>query len=143
MALSDMRKAAAARRWCLAAALLMASAAGCAQGTTGRHPGSAPAPPTPGQSSFASQMDHAMQVMGRDMDRAPMNGNVDHDFASMMVPHHQGAVDMAKAELLYGKDPVLRRLAQEIIVTQEAEITVMRLQLKKMRAAPAAPVSAP
>jgi uncharacterized protein (DUF305 family) len=47
----------------------------------------------------------------------------------MMIPHHQGAIDMAKAELLYGKDPVLRRLAQEIITTQNSEIQVMRRQL--------------
>jgi uncharacterized protein (DUF305 family) len=44
----------------------------------------------------------------------------------MMIPHHQGAIDMAKAELLYGKDPVLRRLAQEIIITQNSEIQVMQ-----------------
>ena len=47
-----------------------------------------------------------------------------------MIPHHQGAVDMAKAELIYGKDPVLRRLAQEIVVTQEQEIVVMSTRLK-------------
>jgi len=67
------------------------------------------------------------------MEKAPMTGDPDHDFAAMMIPHHQGAVDMAKAELLYGKDPVLRRLAQEIIVTQEQEIEVMRLRLKQFK----------
>lgn len=74
----------------------------------------------------------AMAIMNDGMARAPMTGDADHDFASMMVPHHQGAVDMAKAELLYGTDPVLRRLAQEIIVTQGQEIEVMQLQLKKL-----------
>ena len=73
----------------------------------------------------------AMAIMNSGMDKAPMNGNADHDFASMMVPHHQGAVDMAKAELLYGTNPVLRRLAQEIIVTQSQEIEVMQRELKK------------
>ena len=76
-------------------------------------------------------MDDSMNVMNYGMANAPMNGDSDHDFASMMIPHHQGAVDMAKAELLYGNNPVLRRLAQEIIVTQESEIAVMQLELKK------------
>ena len=76
----------------------------------------------------------AMAIMSNGMEKAPMNGNADHDFASMMVPHHQGAVDMAKAELLYGTNPVLRRLAQEIIVTQGQEIEVMQLELKKSQA---------
>jgi uncharacterized protein (DUF305 family) len=65
------------------------------------------------------------------MGAASMNGNVDHDFAAMMIPHHQGAIDMAKAELLYGKDPVMRRLAQEILVDQQSEIDAMQLWLEK------------
>jgi uncharacterized protein (DUF305 family) len=80
---------------------------------------------------FASLMEDAMAVMDDGMKRAPMTGDPDHDFAAMMIPHHQGAIDMAKAELLYGKNPVLRRLAQEIIVTQASEITVMQVELKK------------
>jgi uncharacterized protein (DUF305 family) len=60
-----------------------------------------------------------------------MNGDVDHDFATMMMPHHQGAIDMAKAELLYGKDPVMRRLAEEIVVDQQSEIQAMQLWLSK------------
>jgi uncharacterized protein (DUF305 family) len=67
------------------------------------------------------------------MENATMTGDPDHDFAAMMIPHHQGAVDMAKLELLYGKDPTLRRLAQEIIVTQEQEIEVMRMRLKQFK----------
>ena len=47
----------------------------------------------------------------------------------MMVPHHQGAIEMAKAELRYGRNEPLRRMAQEIIVTQLQEITAMRLSL--------------
>ncbi len=58
------------------------------------------------------------------------SGNPDADFARMMVPHHQGAMEMAKAELHFGKDPRLRRLAQEIIVTQQSEIEVMRAALE-------------
>lgn len=85
--------------------------------------------------SFSGLMDDAMNVMNDGMGRAPMNGDPDHDFASMMIPHHQGAVDMAKAVLLYGKNPVLRRLAQEIIVSQGSEIVVMRTELDKRKAA--------
>jgi hypothetical protein len=54
-------------------------------------------------------------------------GDVDRDFVAMMVPHHQGAIEMAKAELKYGRNEQLRRIAQEIIVTQQQEIPVMRL----------------
>jgi uncharacterized protein (DUF305 family) len=53
-------------------------------------------------------------------------GDVDRDFVAMMVPHHQGAIDMALAFLRYGRNEQLRRLAQEIIVTQQQEIAVMR-----------------
>jgi uncharacterized protein (DUF305 family) len=47
-----------------------------------------------------------------------------------MIPHHQGAVEMAKVELRFGTDPRLRRLAQEIVVTQQAEIAFMQLALE-------------
>ncbi len=85
------------------------------------------------EKSFHQLMDEAMISMDRGMENAPMTGNPDYDFAAMMIPHHQGAVDMAKVELLYGKDPVLRRLAQEIIVSQEQEIEVMRMRLKQFK----------
>jgi len=82
-------------------------------------------------SKFMREMHSSMDQMDRRMASASMNGNVDHDFASMMIPHHQGAIDMAKAEILYGKDPVMRRLAQEILVDQQSEIDAMQLWLKK------------
>jgi len=72
-----------------------------------------------------------MDRMDKGMKSAPMNGDVDHDFATMMMPHHQGAIDMAKAELAYGKDPLMRRLAEEIIVDQQSEIQAMQLWLSK------------
>jgi len=81
--------------------------------------------------SFMRSMEESMSRMDSDMRSAPMNGNSDHDFVTMMMPHHQGAIDMAKAELLYGKDPVIRRLAEEIIVDQQSEIQVMQLWLTK------------
>jgi Domain of unknown function (DUF305) len=74
---------------------------------------------------FLSDNYAAMNKMMADMAVKP-TGNVDRDFVAMMVPHHQGAVDMAKAELKYGHNEQLRRLAQEIVATQQQEITVMR-----------------
>ena len=80
---------------------------------------------------FMQAMDTGMKVMDRDMAAAPMTGDIDRDFAAMMIPHHQGAIDMAKAELRYGKDPVIRRLAQEILVDQGSEIDAMLLWMSK------------
>jgi len=85
----------------------------------------------PSAAQFMQATNASMERMDREMAAAPMNGNVDHDFATMMMPHHQGAINMAKAELTYGKDPVMRRLAQEIIVDQESEIDAMQLWLTK------------
>ena len=56
----------------------------------------------------------------------PMTGDADQDFVSMMIVHHQGAIDMAKVQLEYGKDPQLRSLAEEIIAAQEKEIAMMK-----------------
>ncbi|HEX4410268.1 MAG TPA: DUF305 domain-containing protein [Xanthobacteraceae bacterium] len=70
----------------------------------------------------------AMTKMMTDMGIRP-SGDVDQDFVAMMVPHHQGAIDMAQAELRYGHNDRLKRMAQEIIVTQLEEITAMRLAL--------------
>jgi uncharacterized protein (DUF305 family) len=80
---------------------------------------------------FDALMNEAMAAMDNGMNGAPMTGDPDHDFAAMMIPHHQGAIDMAKAELLYGRNPVLRRLAQEVLVTQTSEIAVMQRELGK------------
>ncbi|CAA0090245.1 Uncharacterised protein [Starkeya nomas] len=60
------------------------------------------------------------------MDVKP-TGNIDADFTAMMIPHHQGAIDMAVAYLRYGTDPQLRRIAQEIVVEQQQQIATMRL----------------
>jgi uncharacterized protein (DUF305 family) len=81
--------------------------------------------------TFLNDMNTSMKRMDKDMAAARMTGDIDHDFAAMMIPHHQGAIDMAKAELIYGKDPVMRRLAQEILVDQQSEIDAMNLWLKK------------
>jgi uncharacterized protein (DUF305 family) len=84
--------------------------------------------------TFMHIMDESMNRMDTNMKSAPMDGNIDHDFATMMMPHHQGAIDMAKVELTYGKDPVMRRLAEEIIVDQQSEIQAMQLWLSKQTA---------
>jgi hypothetical protein len=77
------------------------------------------------EAPFLSENEAAMNKMMTDM-RVKPTGDVDRDFVAMMVPHHQGAVDMAKAELAYGHNEVLRRLAQEIVVNQGQEISAMR-----------------
>jgi hypothetical protein len=77
----------------------------------------------------------AMTKMMIDMGIRP-SGDVDTDFVAMMAPHHQGAIEMAQAELRYGHNEPLRRMAQEIIVTQLQEITAMRLALGQPLPAP-------
>src|SRR5438045_6168100 len=67
-----------------------------------------------------------MRKMMRDMVIKP-TGDVDADFVAMMVPHHQGAIDMALAVLRYGRNAQIKRMAQEIIVSQQQEIAAMRL----------------
>jgi uncharacterized protein (DUF305 family) len=77
------------------------------------------------EAPFLAENDAAMKKMMNDMTVKP-TGDVDRDFVAMMVAHHQGAVDMAQAFLRYGHNEQLRRLCQEIIVTQSQEITTMR-----------------
>ncbi len=123
----------------LAAVALMAAALAAgpvaAQTSQGGAPGMkgmemAPAakagPETPADRDFAK----ASATMMKNMDVKP-SGNPDKDFADMMLPHHQGAIDMAKVELQYGKDPMLRKLAADIVKAQETEITEMRAWLGK------------
>lgn len=78
---------------------------------------------------FSSLLDDAMAVMDDGMRRAPMNGVPEHDFITMMIPHHQGAIDMAKALLLSTKDPELKNLAQGILTEQQNEIKLMQAWL--------------
>jgi DUF305 family protein family protein len=86
--------------------------------------GSAPVAEAPYLAETVSAMTKMMIEMG-----IRPSGDVDTDFVAMMVPHHQGAVEMAQAELRHGRNEPLRRMAQEIIVTQLQEITAMRLSL--------------
>jgi len=84
--------------------------------------------PSAGMEGFQAMTAGAVARMHAAMD-VPFTGDADRDFARMMIPHHQGAIDMAVVELRYGKDKRLKRLAQEIIVEQQQEIAVMRLAL--------------
>jgi hypothetical protein len=80
------------------------------------------------EAEFLAANGAAMNKMMADMTVAP-TADVDRDFVAMMVPHHQGAIDMAQLILRYGKNEQLKRLAQEIIVTQQQEIAAMRLAI--------------
>ena len=83
---------------------------------------------SPAEAPYLAENVSAMTKMIIEMGITP-SGDVDTDFVAMMVPHHQGAIEMAQAELRYGRNEPLRRMAQEIIVTQLQEITAMRLSL--------------
>jgi uncharacterized protein (DUF305 family) len=78
------------------------------------------------EAPFLAENDAAMTKMMAAMEIKP-SGDVDRDFVAMMAPHHQGAIDMAEAELRHGRNEQLRRLSQEIIVTQQQEIAAMKL----------------
>jgi Domain of unknown function (DUF305) len=73
----------------------------------------------------------SMMKMHDDMSAIARTGHADADFVRLMLPHHQAAVDMARVQLLYGKDPQMRRLAQEIIADQQIEIALMQLWLQQ------------
>jgi uncharacterized protein (DUF305 family) len=81
---------------------------------------------SPADRAFAA----SMKTMMASMNVKP-TGKPDKDFALMMIPHHQGAIDMAKVELQYGTDPELRQLATDIVAAQEKEIAQMKAWLAK------------
>jgi hypothetical protein len=83
---------------------------------------------TSDESAFLAENEAAMNRMMTAMEAKPA-GDIDRDFVAMMAPHHQGAIDMAVLELRYGKNEQLRRIAQEIIVSQMQEIAAMKLAI--------------
>jgi len=109
----------------LLAAALAVPAVAFAAGMNMSSPGM-PGMTAPGRDVFKDANDRMM----RDMMVQP-TGDTDRDFVRMMIPHHQGAIDMARVEIKYGKDPELRKLAQDIIAAQEREIAGMKAWLKK------------
>ncbi|HXG17354.1 MAG TPA: DUF305 domain-containing protein [Calidithermus sp.] len=82
---------------------------------------------------FASAMHEAMHRMERAMAAAPLTGDPDQDFLALMIPHHQGAVDMARLVLIHGRDPLVRGLAEEILASQQQEIEAMKGRLAVLR----------
>lgn len=102
---------------------------------------SPPAPLPEPADDFTTDNARAMNKMMVAM-TVPPSGNVDLDFVEAMVPHHEGAIDMALAELRYGHDETLRRMAQEIIVEQRQEIDAMRLAVGRLPNASAASTAA-
>ena len=103
-----------------AAAFLGAAAFAAIAGATPAGTSNGPEQP------FLAENDNAMNRMMTDMAIKP-TGDINRDFVAMMVAHHQGAVDMAVAYLRFGRNEKLRRLSQEIIVTQQQEIAAMHL----------------
>ncbi|CAO3403933.1 CopM family metallochaperone [Azospirillum palustre] len=73
----------------------------------------------------------SMQKMNRDMRSKRMTGDADADFARMMAAHHQGAIDMARVELQYGKDPDLKAMAQKMVDDQTKEVQQLQDWLKQ------------
>ncbi len=94
------------------------------------------------EDAFLQENDAAMMKMMVDMNTDP-TGDVDADFVDMMIPHHQGAIDMARAQLRYGTNEQVRRIAQEIIVTQQDEIAAMRLAVGPAATKPCLPDDRP
>jgi uncharacterized protein (DUF305 family) len=87
-------------------------------------------------SQFGQMMSAAMDKMHEQMAAPRPTGDPDRDFLAMMIPHHAGAVEMARLVLIYGRDPLVRQLAEEIITGQQAEITGMRARLKVLNHGP-------
>ena len=82
---------------------------------------------------FMQEMNTGMEKMMKDMHVPGYTGNPDVDFLAMMIPHHEGAIEMARLVLIYGKDPLVRKFAEDIIAAQQAEIESMKRRLEILR----------
>lgn len=105
-----------------AAAALLWTGAASAQSGSGQNGG---------HQGAAAGYHAAMESMNCDMAAQQMTGNADHDFASMMARHHQAAIDMARVEVEQGRDPEMKRTAQEMIQKQQQEITELRAWMSR------------
>lgn len=115
----------------LVASLAMASPGmATAQAAMPGHAGMAAGTAKPAEKS-TMPMHEAMEGMHKKMSSMTMSGKPDMDFAVMMVVHHQAAIDMAKAELASGKDPVMLAMAGKIIAAQGKEIAQLEAWMKK------------
>jgi len=123
-------------RWLVSLALI-APALALAQQEHGHHPGAKPAavqaPADPAYSRFKKEMDAGMSKMMSEMHAPGYVGNPDVDFLAMMIPHHEGAVEMARLLLIHGRDPATRRLAEDIIASQIVEVEGMKRRLAVLR----------
>ena len=125
------------KRFALIVSVLAAAGfglAGCQHAGVHMHDG----PPVPAQygksfERYAAEMNVGMAKMMADMHAPGYTGDADIDFIAMMIPHHQGAVDMARLVLQDGNDPVTRKLAEEIIASQTVEIEGMTRRLAQLR----------
>lgn len=86
-----------------------------------------------GTSGFETQMNIGMARMMKDMHAPGYTGQPDFDFLAMMIPHHEGAVEMARLVLIHGRDPMVRQLAEDIIASQTVEIAAMRGRMAVLR----------
>ena len=85
---------------------------------------------------FEAEMTTGMARMMKDMHAPGYTGQPDYDFLAMMVPHHEGAVEMARLVLIHGRDPMVRQLAEDIIASQTVEIAAMRGRMAVLRGGP-------
>ncbi len=123
-------------KWLLPLALLANAPAAAQEGH--EHHSSAKPPAAkvktgPEYSRFTRQMKAGMSKMMKDMHAPGYAGNPDIDFLAMMIPHHEGAVEMARLVLVHGRDPATRRLAEDIIASQVVEIESMKRRLATLR----------
>lgn len=107
------------------------AAASPAMAQTGQATGENKAATNPQDAPSTKALEEVIRKMDEAMKAVNYTGNPDVDFVAKMIPHHQGAVDMAKVELQYGKNPRIRRLAEIIIKSQGAQIVKMRDWLRK------------
>jgi uncharacterized protein (DUF305 family) len=114
----------------LAALTVTAHAQGMQHDMHGGPPAGEAAKPKGDAGPSTAGFQNANKKMHEGMD-ITFSGNADVDFIRGMIPHHQGAIDMAKVVLTYGKNPEVKKLAQEIVKAQESEIALMQEWLKK------------